>query len=354
MPAGKIVITSIGGVSSADLEAHGGALWQEPFRLNGGTFEAASVLGAKGLRLLDRATLLTMIATHKTLLYAGLLDEAPAWSGRRAPGLVLGTSFGSLSSIAGFIRDRLEKGQAALNPSVFSNTVVNSPASQTAIRFGLSTLCSTISAGWASGAEAIAYGADALRRGRADLVIAGGMEEFAGDNLAVYRDLGLEPSVPPRDTCVLLLLERESDARARGGEILAELAGRGTGFDPRGDGTGLRRAVLEACEHLAIPGQGTADETWPFELLVAGECGIAAVDDAQEAVFGSFSGPRLPPHPAHGLMDGARGAFLAAIAAFACAGELASGYNGSARSALVAAPSYTGHASALALKRYGK
>jgi 3-oxoacyl-[acyl-carrier-protein] synthase II len=342
MPDLTIVVTAIGGVVAAEPDSAEGARWQDPFSRQGEDygvkFDTASILGAKGLRLLDRATLMTMLAAHKTLQDGGLLDHAPAWTGLRPPGLVLGTSFGSLPSISGYIRDRLEKGPAVLNPSLFPNTVVNSPASQTAIRFGLSTLCSTISAGWASGAEAIGYAADALRHGRADSVLAGGMEEFGPDNVALCRDLGLPPAVPLRDACVLLLLERADDAKARGARILAQLAGRGTGFDLSGNGRGMRMAVREASKVL--------DEG--FQVLVAGGCGLETVDRMQQDVFETCE-RRLPPPPEYGLMDGARGAYLAASAVLACAG-----YNGSVQSALAAAPSYTGHAAALAFKRYGQ
>ncbi len=351
-----IVVTGVGAVSPSGVgtaPAHASlarnpSSAQAPPAATGATqdkriseFDPASILGPKGLRLLDRATLLALVAGHLALRDAGLLEQAPDWAGGRAPGLVLGTSFGSLASITGYVKTRLAHGAAALNPSLFPNTVVNSPASQAAIRFGLRALCTTIATGWASGAEAIGYACDALRRGRADIILAGGAEELAPDNLAIYQDLGIAPATGFGEGACLLVLEREDDAARRGARVLARIAGRGSGFDPDGTGRGMERAIAETF----------SGKDWPIDLIISGANGIPALDLAEDAALATYHGPRIRLKDRIGECDGAGGALAAAFGVRACSGGLAPGYNSEVGSALVCAPSYTGHAAALWLKR---
>ncbi len=373
-----IVVTGIGAVSACGIGAD--ALWDgvaggqslarpverlardgepapEAFEVQG--FDPGAILGAKGLRLLDRSTLLTLVATRLALQDAGLLDLMPGWESTRPPGLVVGTSFGSIASIASYIGERIAKGPAALNPSLFPNTVINSPASQAAIRFGFTTLCTTLTTGWASGAAAIGYAADALRRGRVDIVLAGGVDELTADSLAVYRDMGLAPGFGMGEGACLLVLERESEALRRGARPLARLAGRGSGFGKAGDMRGLGRAVAEAFAMAAMPqAASNVPASSPLaprvDLLVSGACGLAEFDAAEAAVLAGAcrSACILKPKVVLGEADGAGGALGAAIAAMAIARRQAPGYDSEVRSALVSAPSYTGHAAALVFERF--
>lgn len=381
-----VVVTGIGSVSACGIGA--AALWDgilagkplaaevprlardgeaPPLACEVPGFDPAAMLGPRGLRLLDRATLLTLVATHLALEDAGLLPHAPAWSGMRAPGLVVGTSFGSVASISSYIGERLARGPTALNPSLFPNTVVNSPASQAAIRFGFTTLCTTLSTGWASGAEAIGYAADALRRGRAERILAGGVEELTAENLAVYRDLGLLPGLTLAEGACLLVLERADAAAKRGARPLARLTGRGTGFAPLAHG-GLPGAIAEALAprmrrqplgpeapatsrhpeggnpgarhpELGLPEAGMA-----LDLLVAGHPKSAILP-------GVYSRHALFPGAILGEADGAGGALGAAIAVMALARGQVPGYNSEVGSALVTASSYSGHAAALVFER---
>ena len=323
-------------------------------------FDPAAILGPRGLRLLDRATRLALSGAKLALADSGL-DGATTLA--RPPGIVLGTSFGSLSSIAGFIADRLASGPSGLNPSHFPNTVINSPASHAAIRFGLSTLSSTIAAGWASGAAAIGYAADLLKQGRADAILAGGVEELTEQSRALYFESGLlapagewHPASGAGtvlgEGAGLLVLEPADAAAARGGRVLAYLTGHGLGFEPSGGPGAVRRAVREALVRHDPAFADEEPERWPFDAIVSGACGVRTVDEAESAAMAGFSGPILRPKAVLGEADGAGGALAAALAALICErGELPGG--GPVRTVLVSAPSYTGHAAALILRRAG-
>ena len=98
-------------------------------------YAPAEVLGRKGLRLLDRTTTQTLCASKFALEEAGLLDSSDEIA--EQTGVVVATTAGSLESRKGFFWEALSNGPRAVNPAVFPNTVVNSPASQVAIRFGI-------------------------------------------------------------------------------------------------------------------------------------------------------------------------------------------------------------------------
>lgn len=314
------------------------------------------------MRLLDRATRLALVAAHLALEDAGIQEAhggseggaraAPGRAGT-APGIVMGTSFGSLSSITGFIRERRANGPGGLNPSLFPNTVINSPASQVAIRFGLRTICTTVTAGWASGLAAIGYGMEALERGRADVVLVGGCEELAPENLKVYGDLGLlAPDGPCRpgsgrgtvlgEGACFLVLERAEAASARGARVFAHLTGKGSGFSLDGGPGGLMRAIAQAG---GLHGS---------DLVVRGANGVLELDQAEAAALEEFVGLGISPKARLGETDGAGGALAAALAVLACSGREWPGYDGPVGSAVVLAPSYSGHAAALRVESWGE
>ena len=138
-------------------------------------------LGPKGIRVLDRSARLLCVAAHMALESVGRLpaDES---EGDSRVGLVCGTIFGSVHSITSFDWSGIEDGVKYVNPMAFPNTVINSPAGQAAIKHKLRGINSTISAGLASSLYAIAYAADFLSLDRADLLIAGGVEELAEES----------------------------------------------------------------------------------------------------------------------------------------------------------------------------
>ena len=193
-------------------------------------------------------------------------------------GLVLGTTFCSVRTIAEFDRRGLQLGPSYASPFDFANSVINAAAGQAAIWFGLRGSNSTVSAGEASGLAAIAYAADQIRGGRSSALLAGGAEELCFESfmghLRAGRLCGLgnggeEVPIPfhPRrngfalaEGAALLLLEDAGSAANRGVPVLAEVLGHGSAFSPRRtlpDAAGaVARAVRIALEDAGI---GPAD-----------------------------------------------------------------------------------------------
>src|SRR4051794_21356795 len=123
-------------------------------------FDPQSYLGERNLRPIDRTSRLLLVAAGQALAPSGWTAEALA---QREVGLVLGTNFCSVRTIAEFDRRGLQLGPSYASPFDFANSVINAAAGQTAIWFGLRGLNSTVCAGEASGLAAIGYAVSPIR-----------------------------------------------------------------------------------------------------------------------------------------------------------------------------------------------
>ena len=154
-------------------------------------------------------------------------------------------------------------------------------ASRLAARFGIAGPTATIQTACTSSAQAIGEACRAIRRGTIDVALAGGAECIVSPiEIQLFCLLGVmsrqntapetasRPFDARRDGFVMgegagfLVLEEASHARARGAEVLAEIAGYGTACDAyritdeAPDGRGAIRAMERA---LADAGLGPAD-----------------------------------------------------------------------------------------------
>lgn len=210
-------------------------------------FHPEQYLGAKGLRNLDRTTLLALVAAKLAIEDAKLeiTDE-----NRNDIGVVLGSTMGSVHSISEFDKVGLREGPRYVNPALFPNAVINSPASQVAIRFGLRGLNSTISTGFSASLDAIGYAMDMLRLGRAKTLLVGGVEELCIQTFLGFYKLRLLATSPngalplfepfSERSCGTLLgegaaffvLEPREQALERNGAIYGDLLGYDSQFHP--------------------------------------------------------------------------------------------------------------------------
>jgi 3-oxoacyl-[acyl-carrier-protein] synthase II len=235
-------------------------------------FDPLTLLGKKGLRDLDRSTRLICSAAKLALEDARLqITEKNTHSS----GVSIGTTFGSLHSISQFDRSGLIEGPRFVNPSHFPNTVINSPASQVSIRFKIRGFNTTISTGFCASLDAVAYAADFIKLNRANVVLAGGVEELCEETFLGFHKLGClsgtdgsEPLCCPFDArrngvllsegAAVLVLEDEEHAINRGAAILARILGYGNAFDPAADsnfnhaGKGLKNAIMHALEDASL------------------------------------------------------------------------------------------------------
>lgn len=343
-----IVISSAGVVSSigAGVEYFQKALYEGasgigPSELFGPEAVTAEVrnfapqqwLGAKGLRILDRSTRLLCVAAQMAITGAGLRADAPEDFPK--VGLVCGTLFGGLHSIAQFDWSGLTEGPNYVSPMEFPNTVINSPAGQTAIRFRLRGGNSTVCGGMSAGLYALHYAAEFLRMGRERMLLAGGVEELCEESLVGFRKIGalsasgkLRPFGADHDGTVLgegaalSIVETARAARERGAKARAEISGFGCAhdahsineYDARAEGASW--AIRQALDTAGVQPEQIA-------CIVSGAAGNPAGDAVELRALKNIFGKRLEgvpmcaPKAALGETMGAGGALLALVAAMA-------------------------------------
>lgn len=256
--------TGSSGVSEISLFDTGGSGIRKAGEIK--DFDPVRYLGEKGLRSLDRSTLLLTTAAKSAIDDASLaIDDTTADS----MGVSIGATFGSLHSITQFDREGLLEGPRYVNPSHFPNTVINSPASRVSISFGIKGFNATVSTGMCASIDAMIYAMDFIKLERADCVLAGGVEELCEETFLGFYKAGLLsgsdgaeqincPFDMRRNGFVLsegsavLVLERLENALERGATIYAEILGAANRFDASAykrcnpEGTGLKAVVTHA------------------------------------------------------------------------------------------------------------
>lgn len=213
-------------------------------------FDPKSILGPKGLRNLDRTTLLVLAASKMALEDSNLSFPVPE-EDTDDFGVSLGSTMGSVKSISEFDKEALRGGPRAVNPALFANTVINSPASHISIMFNIQGFNSTISTGFCSALDAVYYALNMMRLYEYKVVLAGGVEELCEQTYKGFHKIGhLAGSRPGKEeincpfdkrrngivmgegSCMVVLEELEH-AKSRDARIYAEILGYGTSFDPK-------------------------------------------------------------------------------------------------------------------------
>lgn len=196
---------------------------------------ALSKAGSRPARY-DRATKLLITVVREAMSEAGFADKLPL----NTP-VVLGTTLGGMLSGAAFHKE-LALGKKGKVSSLFDYIAFSQGVhvAEEGEAFGG---VFTISNACASGTNAIGFASNEIRRGTADVALAGGYDTmceftFAGFNsLQAITTTLCRPFDLRRDGLVLgegaavLILEEMESAKRRGGPILAEIAGYGESSD---------------------------------------------------------------------------------------------------------------------------
>ncbi|HUR76153.1 MAG TPA: beta-ketoacyl-ACP synthase II [Sporichthya sp.] len=237
--------------------------------------DPSEVMDRVQARRLDRGGQFAVIAARDAWADAGG-DEAVGVAPERL-GVVVASGIGGITTLLSAYDTLNRKGARFVSPLAIPMLMPNGPAAAIGLervaRAGVHTPVSAC----ASGAEAIAMGADMIREGRADVVLAGGTEAcihplpiaaFAAMKAMSTRNDEPEAASRPydkgRDGFVLgegsgvLVLESEEHAKARGARIYCAVAGAGMTSDahhiaqPEPEGTGVTRALRFALENAGI------------------------------------------------------------------------------------------------------
>ena len=237
---------------------------------------AAEILTRPETRKMDPSAQYAMIAAREAWADAG----SPVVDGDRLA-TVVGSGIGGVWTILSAWDTIQEKGARRALPMTVPMLMPNSPAANLSIEFGARAGAHAPVSACASGAEAIAYGTQMIRDGKADVVIAGGTEAAVHpmpiSSFAAMKALSTRNEDPAgasrpyditRDGFVLgegagiVVLESAAHAAARGATVLARIAGLGTSSDayhiaaPEPTGAGQTSAMRDA---LADAGLTTND-----------------------------------------------------------------------------------------------
>lgn len=294
----SFVVTGMGAISRFGLSAAGAiAALSRPQddRPEGGEtpgVTVAGLLGPKGTQFMDRATALAIFAARSALADAAL---PPAEATDGDVGLVLGSSNGSLASIATMTRDTYERSPPYhVSAMEFPNTVMNAPAGQCAISHALRGLNTTVSGGRLSGLVALRYAMEKITLGYAESLLVGAVEEWGKDACGWQehaRALCGSRPMPVGEGVVFLHVETAEAARAAGRRAQAEILACRTGFDPDLE-RGASARPLEAAARACLDQAGIAPEG--VCAVVVSEIGYADVDACERAAVDALFGNRLP------------------------------------------------------------
>jgi 3-oxoacyl-[acyl-carrier-protein] synthase II len=192
-------------------------------------------------------------------------------------GVFIASGIGGFSTIEREHKALLEGGPRRISPFFIPAAIINLAAGQVSIRFGAKGPNSATCTACSASAHAIGDSLEIIRRGRADVMIAGGSESaitpmgvggFAAmralttrndDPTAASRpfDLGRDGFIMGEGSGVVILEELEF-ARRRGAPIYAELVGYGMSADafhitaPSEDGDGGMRVMASALDDAGI------------------------------------------------------------------------------------------------------
>ena len=258
-------------------------------------FDPIAILGKKGLRTKDLATKI-LLAT----LELGFKERFENETENNKPGIVVGTSFGSIQSIGDFLSDSIVNGVNAVNPMAFANTVINSPTGNANIRYGVKTLSSTVSTGFNASIDALIYTGDYIRCGHLPAIVTGGLEE-----INYYTLLGMDRSgvlsksgtakpfakdadgIIMGEGCALFLIETEESAKAHGANSIAEIVGYCSAFDPAGgkpgfnpNGEGARYTIEQALKMAEV-------DATTIDFVASGGNGMPSSDSMESSVITS-------------------------------------------------------------------
>jgi len=182
----------------------------------------------------SRSDQMGIAAATEALEDAGLLEET---LDRRRVGVILGAGTADLFRNETFYSEWMTSGIERARKSDVWNHFSSTPVDVIAHRFGFEGLRSCVAAACSSSTIAIGQGADAIRRGRADAVLAGGTDALARLTFSGFNALRLMDPNPCRpfdrgragmsigEGAAILVLESLDRARRRGASIYGELAG---------------------------------------------------------------------------------------------------------------------------------
>jgi len=295
-------------------------------------FDPENYMDAKEARRRDRFEQLAVAATKEALESSGLeITE----SNTERTGVIISAAIGGLKSLQDAVILNYTEGPRRVSPFLIPMLMPNGAAGIVAIDHGVKGPCFSVASACASGSDGIGMAWMMLRAGMIDVALTGAAEStVTSTGVAAFDRVGAmsrrnddysmtpQPFDKNRDGLVMgegsavLVLERESHAKARGATILAELAGYGATSDayhvtaPAVDGSGGAAAIRQA---LDIAGINLQDVDYINAHGTATQLNDLSETKAVKAAFGeqAYQTPISSTKSMTGHMMGATGALEA-------------------------------------------
>lgn len=238
------------------------------------TFDAAALFGSREARKMDRYTQFALAAAQQALDQAQLTIND---SIRDRIGVVIGTGIGGIHTLTEQYQVFQERGCSRVSPFLVPMMLPDSAGSMVAIHYGLRGPNLAVITACATGNNAIGEATEMIRRGQADVMLAGGSEAailpIAMAGMSVMGALSTRNDDPPRasrpfdlhrdgfvmgEGAAVLVLEELEFARRRGATILAEISGYGHTNDayhvsaPSENGYGAALCMRQAFENANL------------------------------------------------------------------------------------------------------
>lgn len=240
-------------------------------------FDPVAHIDAKEARRMARNSQFAVVAAREAVVDAGL-DMAA--EDRERFGVVLGTGIGGIDVILDPIGRMYSQGSVRVTPHQAIEHLSNMAAFHVGLEHGCLGPLSTVVTACAAGTQALGEGTEWIRRGAADVVLAGGTEAqvnflfFSGFSaMRVLSSRNDEPERASRpfdadrdgfvigEGAAIMVLESLEHAEARGARIYAEVLGQAASADayhiaqPDASGAGPAR-----CMRWALADAGLAPE----------------------------------------------------------------------------------------------
>ena len=242
-----------------------------PCRIAGevSNFDPTNYMDPKDAKRMARFSQLAVAAARKAIKHADL--DISSYPNSDRIGVVMGNGNGGFPTTEENARLLFSRGGMKVNPFFIPMILPNMAAANVSRIFGIKGYTSTIITACAAGTQAIGEGYEIIKRGDADVVLAGGCEAgisqlgLGGFNvikaLTKQNDHPHKASRPfdanrdgfvPAEGSAILVLETVEHALNRGANIYAKISGQGVSSDayhavqPDENGDGAARAIKNA------------------------------------------------------------------------------------------------------------
>ena len=241
-------------------------------------FDGVALFGVREARKMDRFTQFAMAATLEALEQANYeINE----SNRDRVGILIGSGIGGIMTLLEQAEVLRERGPDRISPFLIPMMISDSAAGMIAIRLGARGPNMALATACASGSNAIGEAAEIIRRGAANVMIAGASEAsivaLAMGGMNVMGALSTRNDDPERasrpfdrerdgflmgEGAGILILESLEYAQKRGAKVLCEVKGYGTSDD---------------AYHVSAPAENGAGAALSMQYALD-DAGVATVD----------------------------------------------------------------------------